>query len=214
MRGHELEPFIGVQASEKRVGLAVFTEIPASRFFDERKGSLSNFPQFPQHFFLLMKKTCVHGERSFAPDKARFHERHWHMKSLKEGQSFGRLLQQFIGAPEDGPLHSHYVAYQFSSGLAAFTGAHLPLFCRYGISGAQEIPLCSPKFLGNALESWHGFIESRTKKSNRSSASPFERMRQLQDSRFPKGRAEDLQPHRQLSVDFSARHGDPRDARE
>src|SRR5882724_12202672 len=47
--------------------------------------------------------------------------------------------------------------------------------------------------------------------SDRSSARLLKGVRQLQHSRLAKRRPENLQPHWQLPVNLSARHGDPRD---
>src|SRR5260370_11007582 len=193
---------------------AVFTEVAATRFLDERQCPLPHSTQFRQHLFLLVDHLDVRRYRRLAPDHACFDDYHRNVKPSEKGHQFRGFLQELVGAAEDGPLGRAQVADQFASRPAPFGRPRFPLVFTDGIRGAQKFASRTSQVLDDRLNGWHGLINPCGKGSDGGPSGLLESMGQLEDARLSKGRSKDLQAHRQLSIDLSARYGDPWDSRQ
>src|SRR5216683_462266 len=75
---------------------AVFTEVAATRFLDERQCPLPHSTQFRQHLFLLVDHLDVRRYRRLAPDHACFDDYHRNVKPLKKGTTFGGSCRSLL----------------------------------------------------------------------------------------------------------------------
>ncbi len=134
--------------------------------------------------------------RRLAPDHAPFNEHHRNVKSFVKWHWFWGLLQELVGAVEDGSLNRAQVRDQLASGPPSLTRPYFPLVRRDGIGGAQKFALCTRQILEDVYKCWHGFICTRAKDSEASSSSLLESMGKLQHARLSKSRTKNLQTHR------------------
>ena len=233
MSSNHLEPFVDVQHAEKSVRPAIRAQIAGASFFQKRQGAFANGTEFAEHIFFVPDQTGIERNGGFPANDARFNEPKWQMTPLQKGNGLGSFLRDAIGAAQNGTLEDDEMGDEFRRRPRFSNGLRCPSVGGYGIGGAKEGPLGFREFVLNAVELLHARptlarpsigpggrlrlgnsgkrMARKGKNLERRGAGLLQGMRQLKNLCFAKGRAEDLEAHRERSSDAAARHGDARE---
>lgn len=209
VKSKEAEPIVEVIAAEERMREPVSMQIALLVFLQQGHGLPADLGKSFEHWELLADQAGVQRNGSLHPDHAPLNESNGQVHLLPERHSNrGRPDDSCRDAGNFGFNHRQ-VGNNFTGRPAAALCRERPLFIRN--SGAEIEQACtgSIKVIDDRRNILHWSAASGGK-----STRCLEGVSELKDSRFAEVRAKNLHPHGQTFGRITARHGNPRDARE